>query len=592
MAVIFAVLGTEMAIVITYSSEVLWVNQILLISIMAFPLFVSAVLFAEERGWSKRIKALVHGIIIVFLLAYYFFIMPDNIMTAPTIFITRYIFWTVAFYLLILCARFLRKQDNSINAFWQFNKILFFSLALTGIYVGVLQAGLSVALASIDYLFELQIDERIYLHIWAILEGTFGSLFFLSRLPKKYEEYASKTDYPKELKLFAQFVLVPLVSLYFIILYAYVIRVLVSWEWPKGILAYMILGFSLLGVFTYAVLYPLREKFGWVKRAGQVYYIILIPQIGMLFWSLWWRISQYGVTEKRYLVLIFGCWLLALALYLLISKRKDIKLIPLSLIIIAILISFGPWGAFEVSKKSQINRLEGLLVKNKLLVNGEIEELTDIQEFPFEDNKEIVGITRYLYQNHGLEIVEDVLNKDLDYIEKEAMNAVKGFRPSAVVARRIVTEVLKLNYVAPWETEDYKNNYFNFKADVAFADNSVVEIGDYEYLIYIESACFRDLGRFSESEYQYNLDNNESRFKINRDGLEVVNYDLAELIDSLGEKYSMQPTTNLNSDEMSFSGENDVLAYKFYIATLGGTIESDSKYHTNNLKGWLFFTLK
>ncbi|MFH1522190.1 MAG: DUF4153 domain-containing protein [Patescibacteria group bacterium] len=587
-AVVSAVIATEMGIALLHSQDILWVNEVLMMSIMGFPLFISAVLFTEERGWVKKAKSIANGVVLLFLALYYIFILPDNVMVASTSLVLRYVFWIVAFYLLVLCVRFLRKQENIINAFWQFNKILFFSLVLTVIYVGALQAGLSIALSSVNYLFELNIDEKRYLEIWIVLVGIFGPLFFLSRVPKKYEDYADGTDYSKELKLFVQFVLVPLVSLYFIILYAYVIKILVFWEWPKGVLAYMILGFSLLGVLTYSALYPLRDKFNWVRRIGQIYYIILIPQIGMLFWSLWWRVLQYGITEKRYIVFIFGCWLLALALYLLISKKKDIRLIPISLVVIAILISFGHWGAFQVSKKSQMNRLEKLLVKNELLVDGQIKPLNEGVEISFDDSKEISATILYLYEAHGLEAVEDVFRKELDYIEEDETKEANNFRPSQIIAERITSEVLKVEYVVSGDQIDRRNNSFNFYTEA----KSLMDIKDYDYLFYIGTILPHNIGKIREYEYQYNVDSDKAMFKIRKKGAEIVNYDLTMLINKLAEQYSRWPNANLNPDVMSFSGENDYLSYKFHVTSLSGKVESKEKYQISDLKGWLFFTPK
>ncbi|MCK5415839.1 DUF4153 domain-containing protein [Candidatus Parcubacteria bacterium] len=591
LAIIVAIIATVMAIVLIHHHDSLLATELLMIATMAFPLFVSVVMFTEEREWGNKVKYVLNGIVILFLTLYYFFLLPENIMIAQESFMMCYAIWLIAFCLLVFCSRFIRKQENIINAFWQFNKILFFSLVLTAFYVGAIQAGLSIALSSINYLFELDIDGKRYMEIWIVLTGIFGHLFFLSRFPKKYSDYAEEINYPKELKLFVQFIMVPLVSLYFLILYAYVIKILVLWEWPKGVLAYMILGFSLLGVLTYFILYPLREKYNWVKTIGQIYCIILLPQIGMLFWSLWWRVSQYGITEKRYLVFIFGCWLLVLALYLLISKKKDIRFIPISLVIIAILISFGPWGAFAVSKNNQMKRLERTLCQNEILINGQLQELGDKNYVSFVDRKEISAIVLYLYENHGIEPIEKVLNEDLSLIENKELKDVKRYRSTNKIVRRIVVEIIKLDYVDRWERTDSANNRFNFYTNTMFSENPVLEIHNYDYLYHASARDVNDIGDIKGNKFSYEL-NDEMIFNITRNNEIVAQYDLTKLIDNLIKEYSSYPNFNLDRDVLSFSSESGYLSYTFYITNLSGKIENDNKYQVQDIRGWLLFSIK
>ena len=69
-------------------------------------------------------------------------------------------------------------------------------------------------------------------------------------------------------------------------------------------------------------------------------------------------------TEQRYFLLALAWWLLFITVYFLVSRKKDIRLVPLSLCILAFLSVWGPWGAFSVSLNSQRGRLKALLEKD------------------------------------------------------------------------------------------------------------------------------------------------------------------------------------------------------------------------------------
>ena len=90
----------------------------------------------------------------------------------------------------------------------------------------------------------------------------------------------------------------------------------------------------------------------------------MFPLIILLGFAIWKRVASYGITEQRYFVLALAFWLLYIALYFLLSKRKTIRLIPLSLCVLAFLVSFGPWGAAGVSLRVQRSRLQALLEKD------------------------------------------------------------------------------------------------------------------------------------------------------------------------------------------------------------------------------------
>src|SRR6185295_18817659 len=105
---------------------------------------------------------------------------------------------------------------------------------------------------------------------------------------------------------------------------------------------------ALAGVFNLLLLYPAQEKKenSWIKTYTRVFYLALFPLVFMLFLAVGKRIEQYGVTEQRYFVTALGVWILGIALYFLSGKNRSVKTVPLTLFLIALMTSFGPWGAY------------------------------------------------------------------------------------------------------------------------------------------------------------------------------------------------------------------------------------------------------
>jgi len=161
--------------------------------------------------------------------------------------------------------------------------------------------------------------------------------------------------------VFAQYILAPLVLVYLIILYAYIAKDHRTWNWPQGWVSRLIMGFSATGIFALTLLYPIREQIEnrWIKSAVRWFWIVIIPLIIGAGTGHRATPFDYGVTEPRYIGVVLVIWLAAMALYFNLSKTKGLKIIPASLCLLALVISFGPWGMFHVSEQSQVRRACG-----------------------------------------------------------------------------------------------------------------------------------------------------------------------------------------------------------------------------------------
>ncbi|MET3112802.1 hypothetical protein AAKU52_000520 [Pedobacter sp. CG_S7] len=112
-------------------------------------------------------------------------------------------------------------------------------------------------------------------------------------------------------------------------------------------------------------------------------------------------------TEPRYILVILVLWLSIITGYFLISRKDNIKIIPISLCVLALLAIYGPQSAFSVSRYSQSQRLKKILNAKDAYAQ-----------------KEKPAIIRYLVLNHGLESLQPFTTVDLQavsqHIEKKS----------------------------------------------------------------------------------------------------------------------------------------------------------------------------
>ena len=144
------------------------------------------------------------------------------------------------------------------NGFWQYGKSLCVRFITSMLFSGVLYAGLAIALAALNNLFGVDVPAKRYLELWVFLAGMFAVWFFLAGVPEDLDGLESSTDYPKVVKIFAQYILLPLGLVYLVILYAYVGKILIEWSWPRGWVSGLILGYSATGMVLFMLLHPVR----------------------------------------------------------------------------------------------------------------------------------------------------------------------------------------------------------------------------------------------------------------------------------------------------------------------------------------------
>lgn len=380
-------------------------GRLIMTAALGLPLF-----FAVEQyiGLNAPSPALRWGLLSsgLLLMTVYCLLAPPNMAQAPELHAIRFAALVIGFILLATYLPVLHSSDGYL--FWNYNKRLFLRIVTTIPFTVILYAGLAIGLAAVQNLFAVQVNPHWYFRIWVLVAGLFNTWFFLSGIPRSLQEVSADTDYPKPLRLFTVNVLLPLVLVYVIILYLYSAKILIEGEWPKGWVGYLVLGFSGAGIFSLLLAWPLKQDgtSRWVRGFSRSFYLALMPLCILLLLAIWRRIDEYGLTENRYYVILSGLWLFGIAVFYTVRPSGNIRLIPVSISLIALLTAYGSWSPFAISKAYQLNRLEHLLQRNQLSVSAAGKGRAEFRSIPFEDNKEISNILSYVLTHFGPEPLE------------------------------------------------------------------------------------------------------------------------------------------------------------------------------------------
>jgi hypothetical protein len=250
--------------------------------------------------------------------------------------------------------------------FWNFLKEIAIALLRSGIYTLILFLGLALAVAALEFLFDIELNDYIFLQIFIFCLGIVNTFIFLSDFPK-VKNLQTSIDFHKAIEVLVKYILIPLSLLYLLIVYVYAFKIIITWELPRGWVTYLISALSLLGFIIHIIIEPVRQthKVVFIKRFFPWYFYAILPLIPLLFIALYKRIADYNFTELRYLGIVLAVWITGMLIYMLVSNKKSLSLYAKSMFVLILLSSFGPLSAFKISINAQLNELEELLSKLK-----------------------------------------------------------------------------------------------------------------------------------------------------------------------------------------------------------------------------------
>jgi len=404
--------------------------NLLLCGYLGVPLFISAYIFSTCRRWADAKLWILRAAVMLLLVLVYVSLPGTEDSLNVSISYIRYVVFAVAAHLLVSFSGYIGRGD--VEEFWKFNQTLFLRFLLSALYSIVLFLGLVLGLFALDSLFDLDIDGKRYFQIFIFIAGVFNTWFFTAGVPAAgvpdapvhFSENNSKDEKSlsnKGLRTLLLYVLLPLISLYFVILYSYSVKVVFLWDWPKGIMTYMIIAMAVIGILTFLLSYPFARERSPLAFLNRWYFVVLFPLLAMLFLAIGIRIADYGITINRYLTVLLAIWLLLISIYF-VFIGKNIKAIPMTLFVLILITCFGPWGIFEVSERSQVNRLEQILRNSEILkdhiTNEPIWDVSDTSRLVLIDknrnqgvlsdslHNEVYSVINYLDDFHGLSSID------------------------------------------------------------------------------------------------------------------------------------------------------------------------------------------
>ena len=392
------------------STEDEWVRRSF-VAALGLPITIALRLVAERRRWSPSLKLFAPALGLAALAGFYA-VWPGPEQKHHVI---RYLQLSATAHLAVAFLPLLGARGSL--GFWQYNRRLFLGFLRAYVFSGVLFVGIIIALAALDQLFGVDIDEETYVRIWFFMAFVVNTWIFLDEVPEDLDALEGDTEYPRPLKVFAQYILTPLVFAYLLILLAYLVKIVAGTEWPSGWIGWLVTSVAVTGLLGFLLVHPLRADpaEAWIRTYARWLFVGLIPAAIMLLVAFWKRIEPYGLTEPRVLGVLLGTWLLGIAIRFTFRPDTGIQLIPSSLAALLLLTLYGPLGVTRVSVANQRNRLREHLAT---------------AESSREDAAQASAALRFLMEHEASSTIASAIGKELPAIDWQSARQRGAVRDS------------------------------------------------------------------------------------------------------------------------------------------------------------------
>ena len=322
----------------------------------------------HEDWWSRKFRLINYGLQALSLVIWwiYFFILKRiTISEAPTATVMLYlwIFPVVSIGIILLISYLLKRAEEDIWIAWAniIKSVAFWTLAWL-----IVRWGLSSALASIEALFDVDFSWHWYEYFWAfsmiLLTGSFILNYYL------ISTEASSIILPSRIrKIFWSYIILPLAMIYLAIFLAYGVKILLTWEWPRGVIVLLGCWYFTLWLVCYYLTYA--EKTTFFEIVHKILFASFLFIVAMMGCAIIKRINQYWVTINRYLVCALIVSIALFSILALCYRRKRL-LSLVAVFFFAALVSmyWWPFRASSVTLQSQKSRLISLLEKEGISI--------------------------------------------------------------------------------------------------------------------------------------------------------------------------------------------------------------------------------
>ena len=369
LAVAFAIF-TTIAFIYVFESHSLLTDSKLLFWLFFYPIAATMIaltisLVQESR---KKFSIIPHVVaeavwLAVSIALTFYYVSTDNNTEHTYVLVTGLFIYTTVF-LSIFIAPFFKQKDE--NGFWVFLMKNAKAAVIASAISAVLLIAIEGLLLGFFNLFDIKVSDKPFIYSAIICSCTIFPILFFSGIPSIDECLQEAPALNKFQASANKFLFLPVISLYIILLYAYIAKIIIQWEMPKGMVSYLVSASMMLMLLRVTLTLPERinPKPSFEKKLLKILPAACIPLVILMSVGIMRRISDYGISEDRYYIAAINIFYYIIIAILLIDKIKcKSRYITIVFCSMFLILTNGPLSAINVTHRVWINSIETALAE-------------------------------------------------------------------------------------------------------------------------------------------------------------------------------------------------------------------------------------
>lgn len=349
---------------------------------------------------------------------YYFYLPPINSSYLIAGIRTGLIVFT-----LFIAFIWLPSLKNKERYFYEYFLASFKAVFISIFYSIVLFLGVQAIISAIDYLI-FDVDYEYFLHSANIIGFIIAPSYFLSLMAeihraKDRKKNAVRFEISSLLKTLLNYILIPLISIYSLVLLTYILLNLGGELWKDNLLEPMLISYIVMVLLLYLLASNLSGKLSSFFR--KVFPKLLIGIVLFQLTASFLKINELGLTLGRYYVISFGIFALVAGIIFSFRPKEESGLIIPVFLFLSFLSLVPGIDAFSLAEKSQKNLLFETLDKNEMLQQNQILAKAALRR---QDQEKITSSLEYL-ADYGY--LEDLSYLPDDFSPYEDFEETFGF---------------------------------------------------------------------------------------------------------------------------------------------------------------------
>lgn len=298
-------------------------------------------------------------------------------------------------YLIILFMIAIYKiiKENGVN-FQEYLLKVFANMFNSTITYLVLNLGLTlITVIFVELLLNAWGD--ILLRIQVLLLG----LFYVPALLNSVWDVKEK-EVNTFFKGLVKFVLLPLVSVAMVIIYMYIIKILVLRQMPSNVIFRILAGIFVVAFPVWNMARNFQEDSKFIEKLTKLLPYFYMPFILLEIYSLYARISEFGITPVRYFGIAFIVMQVITLILTVIKKGENLSHTFIYMAVLALISFVLPLNYSKVSILSQSS-----------ILKSEFPESSTYSELSKESKIRISGAYKYLVRNDASEYIPEYIKQ-------------------------------------------------------------------------------------------------------------------------------------------------------------------------------------